>query len=64
MKDLLAGQPVEIAEDRAAALKTAFLRYHLRKVLFLTAVGAGIVLMVGVAASFGSYELPDRKSVV
>ncbi|MFH1135519.1 MAG: iron ABC transporter permease [Pseudomonadota bacterium] len=49
--------PAEIIDNQAETLKKTFLRYHLRKIIFLFAISAGIVFLVGVAASFGSYEL-------
>ena len=38
-------------------IQTAFKHYHARKVLFLSGVSAGIILLVGIAASLGSYNL-------
>jgi iron complex transport system permease protein len=38
-------------------VQTAFRHYHARKILFLSSVSAGILLLVGIAASLGSYDL-------
>ena len=38
-------------------IQTAYLQYHSKKILFLASVTAGIILLGGIAASFGSYSL-------
>ncbi len=38
-------------------IQAKFREYHSRKILFLTGVSAVIVLLVGIAAAFGSYDL-------
>lgn len=43
-------------------IQSSYYRYHSRKVLFLLPVSFGILFLVGIAASFGSYEL-DLVSV-
>ena len=48
-------------KGRAAGIKGDYLRRHSRKTLFLFCVAVGIVLMIGVAASFGSYRLSLRE---
>ena len=50
-----------MSDTRTVALKKTFLRYHFRKILFLSAVAAGIIFLVGLAASFGSYRLTIRE---
>ena len=37
------------------------MQYHARKILFLSAVSAGIHLLVGIAASLGSYDLTLKE---
>lgn len=37
------------------------MQYHARKILFLSAVSAGILLLVGIAASLGSYDLTLKE---
>ena len=39
------------------SIQEKFRQYHSRKILFLTGVSAVIVLLVGIAAAFGSYDL-------
>lgn len=38
-------------------IQSAYNQYHSRKILFLIAVTVGILLLAGIAASFGSYDL-------
>ncbi|HWQ64856.1 MAG TPA: iron ABC transporter permease [Methanospirillum sp.] len=44
-------------EKEKIGIKTAYGQYHSRKVLFLISIIAGIIILVGIAASFGSYDL-------
>jgi iron complex transport system permease protein len=45
------------SESRNQDIQAAFRHYHGRKILFLSSVSAGILLLVGIAASLGSYDL-------
>lgn len=38
-------------------VQTAYHHYHSKKLLFLCAVTIGIILLIGIAATFGSYDL-------
>ena len=44
-------------ETEKHGVQEAYRHYHSKKILFLLGVTAGIILLVGIAASFGSYHL-------
>ncbi len=45
------------SDHHQQTIQTAYRHYHSKKILFLASVSAGILLLVGIAASFGSYDL-------